>query len=85
MKFLSLLLKILTFPVWGPVWLSFWLLRKGWRLLLILLFVDAIGGCGGMSNKIEKSPCACDFRPLNTQGFSQETQGAAPIQGAPGV
>ncbi|SEB26329.1 hypothetical protein [Variovorax sp. YR216] len=66
LKNLFTLVKIITAPFWLPSWLTLWLLRKGWRLLLLAFVVSAASGCTSLSNKFDKSPCACDFRPLNT-------------------
>lgn len=66
LKILFKLVKIITAPFWLPSWVTLWLLRKGWRLLLLAFVVGAAAGCSSVSNKFDKSPCACEFRPLNT-------------------
>lgn len=43
-----------------------WVLRKAWRLLLAMFIAGSIAGCSTVSNRFDKSPCACDFKPLNT-------------------
>lgn len=59
MKILAFLPAILIF------WPMAWLARKLWRLFLLLALAALIGGCASTSNKFDKSPCACDFTPLN--------------------
>lgn len=67
MKYLILTIKIITAPWWFPIWLPFWLLKKTWRFLLLAFFVSLIDGCAVHSNRFEKSPCACDFQPINNE------------------
>lgn len=40
---------------------------KLWKLLLVLCGVAILSGCGD-SNSFDRSPCACDFRPINNLG-----------------
>lgn len=53
----------------------FWLLRKVWRMLLALFIVGWISGCSSVSNHFDKSPCACDFKPLNTSQMREAARG----------
>ncbi|MDY7549203.1 hypothetical protein QN360_01215 [Glaciimonas sp. CA11.2] len=62
MKFFLLLLKI----VFAPVWIPFWIFMKCWKVLAILFIGAVIGGCAVNSAKLDMSPCACDFQPLNS-------------------
>jgi len=53
--------KLITAPFWFTAWI-------GWKVFLFLLplFLAAmISGCASSSSHFDKSPCACDFRPLN--------------------
>lgn len=50
-------------------WLFFAVVRKEWRLTTVLCFVALLSGCGSTSNRFDKSPCACDFQPLNTGNY----------------
>jgi hypothetical protein len=65
MKYVLLVLKIITAPIWIPLWL----MKKGGRLLTVLFLGAILGGCVSMSNGFDKSPCACDFKPLNTSNY----------------
>jgi len=67
------MMKIFAFlPAVLLLWLVVKLARKGWRLFLALCLAALISGCAGTSNKIDKSPCACDFKPLNMGNFRGE-------------
>ena len=68
MKCCLLLLKI----AFAPVWIPFWIIKKGWRLFAVLLFGALIAGCAINSAKLNKSPCACDFQPLNHADYVGE-------------
>ncbi|CEJ49018.1 hypothetical protein ABVB18_19720 [Xanthomonas citri pv. mangiferaeindicae] len=56
-----------------PGLILFWpllkLIQKGWRLFAVLFFAALISGCASTSNKFNKSPCACDFKQLNTANY----------------
>ncbi|MEN9119152.1 hypothetical protein [Xanthomonas euvesicatoria] len=56
-----------------PALLLLWpmakLVKKGWRLFAVLFFAALVTGCASTSNKFDKSPCACDFKQLNTGNF----------------
>ena len=62
MKYIILVLKIVTAPAWVPLWM----MKKGGRLFMMLVLAALLSGCASTSNKFDKSPCACDFKPLNT-------------------
>lgn len=67
-------MRILAFlSVLLLLWPMAALARRGWRLFAALLFVALVTGCAGTSNKFETSPCACDFKPLNTGNFGGKT------------
>lgn len=57
--FAFLPLIILTAPIF-----RFLIKSKGYLLILVLL--GLIQGCTTTSSKFEKSPCACNFHPLNS-------------------
>lgn len=63
MQLFLLLLKI----VFVPVWIPYWLLMKCWKVLILLFIGSMIGGCASNSAKLDMSPCACDFKPVNTE------------------
>lgn len=54
--------KVITAPIWFPASL----ILKGLILLLPLFLLGMTSGCTSVSNHFDKSPCACEFRPLNT-------------------
>jgi hypothetical protein len=54
--------KVITAPVWIPLWI----MMKILAVLLPLLVLGFLSGCTSTSNHFDKSPCACEFRPLNT-------------------
>lgn len=54
-----------TAPIWLPVWLPLWLLRRGWRMLAALTLAGFLGGCAAGSDRLDVSPCACTFVPVN--------------------
>lgn len=62
MKYVILVLKIVTAPAWVPLWM----MKKGGRLFMMLVLAAILASCASTSNKFDKSPCACDFKPLNT-------------------
>jgi preprotein translocase subunit SecF len=68
MKTFLLILKVVTFPVW----IHFWLIAKLWRVFALVLFVGLIAGCTSTSNKFDRSPCACDFQPLNSSDHGEK-------------
>ncbi|WP_175983228.1 hypothetical protein [Caballeronia zhejiangensis] len=67
MKIIALL------PALVLLWPMAKLLKKGWRLLALLVAVALVGGCANSSNKFEKSPCACEFAPINTGDYGSKT------------
>jgi len=66
MKVLALLPAVLL------LWLTPRLVRKGWHLFVALCFAALISGCASTSSQFDKSPCACNFTPLNTGNFRGE-------------
>lgn len=56
-----------------PALLLFWpffkVVQKGWRLFAVLFFAALVTGCASTSSKFDKSPCACDFKQINTGNF----------------
>lgn len=60
MKALIMIFKILTFPIWAPLWIVW----KMGKFLLVLVVVAAAAGCTTNSGKIDTSPCACEFTPF---------------------
>jgi len=67
MKTLIQILKIVTAPIWGPLWLQYVILKKCWRFVSLLLLGSIISGCVSNSARLDQSPCAgCDFQPMNT-------------------
>ena len=64
LKILALLPALLFF-----LWPMTKLAKKGWRLLAVLVAVALIGGCANSSSKFDKSPCACEFTPINTDDY----------------
>jgi hypothetical protein len=65
MKYIPLVLKVLTAPIWIP----FWAMKKSWRLIVVLIFGSVIAGCASNSANFDKSPCACDFKQINTGNY----------------
>jgi hypothetical protein len=61
MKHLILVLKFLTASVWLPLWL----VKRGIRLIVILVAGAILSSCATSSSKLEKSPCACSFESIN--------------------
>ncbi len=51
------------------LWPLYKIVQKGWRVWVVLFFAALITGCASTSNKFDKSPCACDFTPLNTGNY----------------
>lgn len=43
--------------------------KKGWRLSAVLFLASLITGCASTSNKLDESPCACEFKNLNTGNY----------------
>lgn len=37
------------------------------RIAFTVALLAILAGCAHASNKFPKSPCACDFKPLNSQ------------------
>lgn len=62
MKAILLMLKIITAPVWGPLWL----IAKLWKVIVLAVLVGAASGCVTNTGKLDKSPCACQFTPFVT-------------------
>lgn len=60
MKAIWLLLKVITFPAWAPLWVVW----KFGKVLILAVLVASASGCVTNSGKIDKSPCACDFKPF---------------------
>ncbi|WP_430504821.1 hypothetical protein [Ralstonia pseudosolanacearum] len=60
-----------------PAFILLWpmgkLAKKGWRFLAVLFFAALVTGCASSSNKFDKSPCACDFKPINTGNYGSKT------------
>ena len=54
------------------IWPVLKVLQKGWRLLVFLFFAALINGCASTSNKFGKSPCACDFKNINTGNYGRK-------------
>lgn len=50
MKALWLILKVITFPAWAPLWLTY----KLGKFLLVLVLVSAASGCVTNSGTIDK-------------------------------
>lgn len=65
MKQVILVLKFVTAPAWMPLWL----MKKGGRFFAVLVLGAVLAGCASTSNKFDKSPCACDFKQLNTGNY----------------
>lgn len=61
MKLLNSLFLIVTIGLWGPLWL----IRRFSKTLIALVFVTVISGCATNSAGMDKSPCACNFTPIN--------------------
>ena len=64
LKVLFYWLAVLTSCIWGPFVALYWLRKP----ILILLTIGLLGasGCTNVSNRMDKSPCACEFKPANT-------------------
>lgn len=61
MKSLKAVAMTATFGIWAPLWL----LRHTSRALCLLFVAGVISGCASNSGAFEKSPCACEFSPIN--------------------
>lgn len=60
-------MKVLEFlPSLFMLWLVLKVIRKGWRVFLVLLFSSMISGCASSSNIFDRSPCACNFESLGS-------------------
>ena len=68
MKHIIPVLKFVTAPAWVPLWM----MKKGGRVLAMLVVAALLSGCASTSNKFDKSPCACDFKPLNTGHYGSD-------------
>ncbi|CCF70653.1 hypothetical protein CAI18_12385 [Xanthomonas citri pv. punicae] len=59
-----------------PGLILFWpllkVVQKGWRLFAMLFLAALITGCASTSNKFDKSPCACDFKNINTGNYGSK-------------
>jgi hypothetical protein len=63
MKIFALLPAVLL------TWPLLKLVKRGWKLLAVLFLMALVGGCASTSNKFDKSPCACEFKSLNTGNY----------------
>ncbi|AMV09396.1 hypothetical protein AC028_21510 (plasmid) [Xanthomonas citri pv. aurantifolii] len=68
MKQVLMFLKVVTAPAWVPLWL----MKKGVRLFAVLVLGAVLAGCATTSNQFDKSPCACDFKQLNTGNYGSK-------------
>ncbi len=56
-----------------PFFILFWSMakakvaKKACCLLVMLIFSALLDGCANLSNKLDKSPCACSFESINTR------------------
>ncbi len=66
MKIFALLPAVLL------TWLLLKLAKRGWKLLAVLFLMALVGGCASTSNKFDKSPCACEFKSLNTGSYGSK-------------
>lgn len=55
------------FMIICPVWLVCNLIRKYFKVFALLWLCGLISGCTSNSNTFSKSPCACEFKPINTE------------------
>lgn len=69
MKLVIFFLKVFTAPAWIPLWM----MQKGSRLFALLVVGAVLSGCATTSNKFKKSPCACEFKQLNTGNYGRKT------------
>ena len=75
MKTLILILKFLTSPIWMPIWFPFFIIKKCWRFIALLLVGSIISGCASNFAKMELSPCAgCDFMPVNVMPVANNSE-----------
>lgn len=69
-ELIALLPALLMLLALAPLWR---LLKRVWRAGVALLLASCVAGCGTtVSNKLEKSPCACVFEPANTGNFMED-------------
>ncbi|AKK24698.1 hypothetical protein [Pandoraea oxalativorans] len=67
MKFFAFLPAIVL------TWPMILLVRKSWRLFMMLVLAALLSGCASTPNKFDKSPCGCEFNRLNTGSFGGTT------------
>ena len=66
--FMFLVLRIVTGPLWGQIWLVW----KVTKFLAPFFLIGFLASCASSSNRFDKSPCACTFKPANTGNFAAE-------------
>ncbi|AET95623.1 hypothetical protein BG60_18450 [Caballeronia zhejiangensis] len=67
-------MKMLAFlPVFILLCPTMKVAKKGWRLVAVLFVISLMSGCANSSNKFDKSPCACNFQPINTGSYGSKT------------
>ncbi len=67
MKPFILVLKICTASVWLPLWL----IKRSIRLVVVLVIGAVLSSCTSTSSKLERSPCACSFEPINAISYGR--------------
>lgn len=68
MKPLITALKICTASVWLPLWLT----KRGIRFFVVLVIGAVLSSCTSTSGKLDRSPCACSFEPINAISYGRD-------------
>lgn len=55
------LVKVVTLPLWGPLWVIKRYIKTFIKLVLITSILNA---CSHDSSQIDTSPCACEFHRI---------------------
>lgn len=68
MKHFILALQFVTALAWLPLWL----IKIGGRFFAALVIGAILAGCTSTSSRLDKSPCACYFKQINTGSYGSK-------------